>query len=126
MYRPHMGARSVPMRVRSDELSVPVAEGTAKMAALSGSASIRDKRVMLTLTNPSLDAPLATRIRCVSTARAVEGRGTVLTHGDMRAKNTFENSGEVKPAPLPVKVSGDSVLVELPKQSVAAIEIQVA
>jgi len=80
--------------------------------------------VTVTLTNPSLDSPLATRIRFAGSARATEVRGTVLTHSDMRARNTFENTNEVRPASLPAKVSGDSVIVELPKQSVAAIEIQ--
>lgn len=124
MYRPHMGAQSVPMQLRGEELTVRVQEGTAKMPALSGSASIREKRVTITLTNPSLDAPITTRIRFAGGARATEGRGTVLTHSDMRARNTFEDTDEVKPSPLPVKVSGESVVVEIPKQSVAAIEIQ--
>lgn len=126
MYRPHMGARSVPMTIRADELTVPVQNGTAKMAALIGSASIREKRVTVTLTNPSVDAPLATRIRFTGGARATEGRGTVLTHSDMRARNTFEATNEVRPVSLPVTASAGGVVVELPKQSVAAIEIQLA
>jgi alpha-L-arabinofuranosidase len=126
MYRPHMGARHVPMRVRADELTVTVQQGTAKMPALTGSASIREKRVTVTLTNPSVHAPLATRIRFAGGARASEARGTVLTHRDMRARNTFENPDEVRPASLAVNVGGDSVVVELPKQSVTAIEIQLA
>ena len=126
MYRPHMGARHVPMQVRVDERTVPVPQGTAKIPALTGSASIREKRVTVTLTNPSVDAPLATRIRFADGARARDARGTVLTHRDMRARNTFENPNEVKPASWPVQMSGDSVAVELPKQSVTAIEIQLA
>ncbi len=53
MYRPHMGARLAPMQIRGDELTVPVQEGAAKMAALKGSASIREKRLTITMTNPS-------------------------------------------------------------------------
>ena len=34
MYRPHMGARVVPMHVRGDELTVTVQDGTAKIPAL--------------------------------------------------------------------------------------------
>ena len=124
MYRPHMGGRSIPMKVRVNDLNVPVQDGTAKMPGVTGSASLREKRVTLTLTNPSVDMPLAARIRFAGTARATEGRGTVLTHSDMRARNTFEHTNEVSLASLPVKVSGDSLMVELPKQSVAAIEIQ--
>ena len=126
MYRPHMGARHVPMRVRADELTVPIQQGTAKMPALTGSASVRQNRITITLTNPSLDAPLATRLRLTGGARAVEGRGTVLTHSDMRARNTFENPNEVRPASLAVDVSGDTAAVVLPRHSVAAVELQLA
>lgn len=122
MYRPHMGARSIPMTVGVDQLTVPVQQGTAKMARLTGSASLREKRVTVTLTNPSLDSPLATRIRFAGGARATEVRGAVLTHSDMRARNTFETPNEVRLTSLTVAVSGDSVVVELPKHSVAAIE----
>jgi alpha-L-arabinofuranosidase len=124
MYRPHMGARSVPMRLRVDDMTVSVQGATAKIAGLTGSASIREKRVTVTLTNPSVDSPITTRIRFTGGARASEGRGTVLTHSDMRARNTFDAPDEVRLSPLPVQVSGDNLVVEIPKHSVAAIEIQ--
>jgi alpha-N-arabinofuranosidase len=126
MYRPHMGARLVPMQVRGDELTVPVQEGTAKMAGLTGSASIREKRLMVTLTNPSVDSPVTARIRLAGGARASDGRGTALTHSDMRARNTFLNTDEVRPSSLAVKISGQSLTVEIPRQAVAAVEIQLA
>ena len=123
MYRPHMGARFVPLQARADELTVPVQQGTARIPAVTGSASIRERNAFVTLTNPSLDSALAVRIRFAGGARAREGRGTVLTHSDMRARNTFEQPKEVRLAPLPVAVSGASVAVELPRHSVAALEI---
>lgn len=126
MYQPHKGARLVPMQVRADALTVPVQQGSAKMAPLTGSASIREKQVTVTLVNPSLESPVAARIRFAGGAQAREARATVLTHGDMRARNTFEKTDEVRPAPLAVKTSGQGVMVDLPKQSVAAIQIQIA
>jgi alpha-N-arabinofuranosidase len=101
-------------------------EGTTKIAGLTGSASIREKRLTVTLTNPSVDSPVIARIRLAGGARAGEGRGTTLTHSDMRAGNTFKNTDEVKPSSLPVKISGENLLVEIPKQAVAAVEIQIA
>lgn len=124
MYRPHMGARLAPMKIKVDEVSVPVQEGTARIASLTGSASVRDKRLTVTLTNPSVDASVTARIRLAGGAKAGEARGTVLTHSDMRARNTFQNPNDVKLAALPVKVIGDAVQVDMPKQAVAAIEIQ--
>src|SRR5262245_28989291 len=126
MYRPHMGARLLPMQVRVDDLSVPVQEGTVKMAGLTGSASIREKRLTVTLTNPNVNSPVSARIRFAGGARPGEGRGTVLTHSDMRAGNSFQNTNEVRPSSLPVKISSESVVVEIPRQAVVAIEIQLA
>jgi alpha-N-arabinofuranosidase len=121
-----MGARQVPLQIHAGELTIPIQQGTAKMPALSASASIREKRVTVTLTNPSVDTALATRIRLSGSARAVEARGTVLTHGDMRARNTFDAPEEVRPVSLSAKASGDSVTLDLPKHSVAAVEMQLA
>jgi alpha-L-arabinofuranosidase len=126
MYRPHMGARLAPIQVRGDELTIPVQEGAAKIPALTGSASIREKRLTVTLTNPSVDSPVTARIRFAGGARASDGRGAALTHSDMRARNTFQNANEVRPASLPVKISSGSLVVEIPKQAVAAVEIQLA
>jgi len=126
MYRPHMGARLAPMLVRGDELTVPAQEGAAKMPALTGSASIREKRLTVTLTNPSVDSPVNASIRFAGGARAIDGRGAALTHSDMRARNTFQNTNEVRPSSLPVKISGASLVVEIPRQAVAAVEIQLA
>jgi alpha-L-arabinofuranosidase len=126
MYRPHMGARLAPMQIRGDELTVPVQEGAAKMAVLTGSASIREKRLTVTLTNPSLDSPVTARIKFTGGARASDGRGVALTHSDMRARNTFQNPDEVRPASLPVEIGNEGVVVVIPKQAVAAVEIQLA
>jgi alpha-N-arabinofuranosidase len=102
-----------------------VQTGTAKMAALTGSASIRDRQVTVTLVNPSLDSPAAIRVRLAGGSSPTEARGTVLTHADMRARNTFEKTDEVRPSPLQVRVDGQSVTADLPAKSVAAIEIRI-
>lgn len=126
MYRPHMGARLVPMRIKTPELTVPVLEGTAKLPGLSGSASIRDKRLTVTLTNPSLASPVAARIRLAGGARVIEARGTVLTHDDLAAANTFENPNRVEPTELAVRVAGGAAEVTVPTKAVVALELQVA
>jgi alpha-N-arabinofuranosidase len=126
MYMPHMGARHVPLQVDADPMTVPVREGTARMPVLSGSASMRESSVTVTLTNPSVDMPVTARIRMAGSKRPLEARGTVLTHEDMRARNTFDRPDDVRPAPLTASVVRDAVLVQLPKHSVAAVEIRVS
>ena len=56
MYRTHMGAQQVPVSNPVAEMNVPVLAGQARLPGLSASASIRDRRLTVTLTNPSLDS----------------------------------------------------------------------
>jgi len=79
----------------------------------------------VTLTNPSLDSSLATRIR-LSNGSIVEGQGRVLMHPEMTAKNTFDQPDEVKSAPLPVNVRGNRAEVSLLPRSVTALELRMS
>jgi alpha-L-arabinofuranosidase len=123
MYQPHMGACSVPVRIRVEELTVPSGQGMVKMPGLSGSASLREKQLTLTLTNPSLDAGVKAQIR-VAAGSIMEGRGQALTHSDMRAGNTFERPDEVGLAALPVVVRNGAVEVSIPRQAVVALQLR--
>ena len=125
MYRSHMGARQVPLSNPVPELNVPVLAGQARLPGLSASASIRNRRLAVTLTNPSLDAALSVRIRLTGGARATEARGLVLTHQDMRATNTFADPDEVKPAAHPVRVIADALELSVPKQAIVLVECEI-
>jgi alpha-N-arabinofuranosidase len=95
------------------------------MPGVSGSASLKDGQLAITLTNPSLDAALTARIRLVS-GTATEARGVVLTHADQTARNTFDRPAEVSPAPLTVTSRGGTVEVAIPKHAVVSIELRVS
>jgi alpha-N-arabinofuranosidase len=125
MYRSHMGARLVQVKNPFPSANVAALSGTGSLPAISCSASIRDKRLTVTLTNPSLDASLLARIRLNGGATAIEARGQVLTHQDMRATNTFAKPKEVKPVTHPVKAPGDTIELSLPKQSVTLIDCRI-
>jgi alpha-L-arabinofuranosidase len=73
MYRSHMGARQVPVSNPVPELNVPALAGQAHLPGLSASASLRGRRLAVTLTNPSLDGDLSLRIRLAGGARATDG-----------------------------------------------------
>jgi alpha-N-arabinofuranosidase len=126
MYRPHMGGRLVPATFDIPDLTVPLPEGEATLAGLSGSASIRDKVLTVTLTNPSLRDAVATRVRVSGGARVREARATVLTHPDMQATNTFEKPHEVGIAALTAQVSGDTATITIPTQAIVAITLALA
>jgi len=126
MYRPHMGGRFVPAKINIPEMTVPLLEGSARLPGLSGSASVRDKSLTLTLTNPSLQESVVTRIRLSGGARLSEGRATVLTHEDPHATNTFEKPLEVGVTGLSVQVAGDTATITIPKHAVVAASLQLA
>ena len=121
-----MGGRLVPARISVPDMTVPLLEGSARLPGLSGSASVRDRVLTVTLTNPSLQDGVATRIRLSGGASLREARATVLTHPDMHATNTFEKPNEVALAALAAQVSGDTATVTIPKQAVVAVSLQIA
>jgi len=125
MYRPHMGARQIPMNIKVSDQNVSSLAGPTRMPALSGSASILGSRIFVTLTNPSIDSPVATRLRFAGGILPTEAKATTLTHANMRAGNTFANPDEVKPAAFPVSVSAGAIEVRMPKQSVVAIDVRI-
>jgi len=126
MYRSHMGGRRVPVRIDLPELTVPLLEGSGRLPALSGSASVRDQSLTVTLTNPSLREPVVARIRLTGGARLREARATLLTHEDMRATNTFEKPDEVVPRALAAPVSGETAAITIPRQAVVAASFHLA
>jgi alpha-L-arabinofuranosidase len=125
MYRNHMRSQLAQMNIHCDELTVPSRGGTATMPGLSGSASINGKTLTVSLTNPNLDSSIPAHIRLTS-GSILEGRGTVLTHADMTAGNTFDHPDQVKPAPFPVNVSASRAEVTLPQRSVISLELKIA
>lgn len=125
MYRSHMGGRLVPQRNQFPIVSVPALAGQASLDALSCSASIRNRQLTITLTNPSLDSNVPVRIR-LDRVIAREARGQVLTHADVRATNTFEKPEEVQPVAQPVTLAGGAIELTVAKQSITSIECRIA
>jgi alpha-N-arabinofuranosidase len=123
LYRPHMGARQVPVTIDLPDMTVPMLDGSGRLPRLSASASAREKTVTLTLTNPSLQDRVTARLRLSGGARLREARATVLTHQDMHATNTFDKPDEVRLATLPTQVSGDTTTISMPTQSIVAVSL---
>jgi alpha-N-arabinofuranosidase len=124
MYRPHMGGRLVPARLEVPYLTVTLLDGEGKLPGLSGSASVRGQVLTVTLTNPSLQNAVVTRIRLAGGAGLREARASVLTHEDMHATNTFEKPDEVGLTDLAVRVSGDTATITIPKHAVVAVSLR--
>ena len=123
MYRNHMRSRLALMRIRCEERRVPSRSGSATMPGLSGSASVKGKTLTVTITNPSLDSPVFTKIR-LTRGSITEGRGSVLTHPEMTARNTFDRPYEVKLLPLSVTLRGSGAELAIPPQAVVSMELR--
>ncbi len=126
MYKPHMGAASLPVKIQNGDLRVTSTKGQVTLPQLSASASLQGKRLTVTLTNPSAQDAVSVRLRLTGSFRPTEGNGIVLTHADPAATNTFSKPEEVKPVSLAVNISGNAAAVLLPKQSIARVQLELA
>lgn len=126
MYRPHRNGRLARMEIDAEPLKVPLLAASGSLAGIAGSASITNRNVHVTLTNPSVESATSVRLRLSGSLQVIEGRATVLHHEDPAAANTFTAPEQVVPAPLAVEVSSGAAAVRLPKQSVAAIDLRIA
>jgi alpha-N-arabinofuranosidase len=120
MYKEHMGAKLVPVK------GMAAGIGPAGLPVLSASASVREKALTVTMTNPSLDESRPVRLRIGSGSHPTEVQGRLLTHEAMNAANTFAKPDEVRPTRLGCSVSADAVQLTLPRKSVAALRIRLA
>jgi len=126
MYRSHMSGRLVPIEMGETEQTVTAEEGAARMAVVYGSASVNAARTLtVTLTNPSLEAPVNARVR-LDGAQAIEVTGQVLAHDDRQAANTFVRPTEVSLAPIRQTIDGQGVRLTIPKQAVVSLSIRMA
>src|SRR5215470_10501453 len=125
MYSNHMRSHVASMQIRCEELKVPSRNGIATIPGLSGSASLKNQTLTVTITNPSLDAPVVARIRLTS-GSIIERRGSVLTHTEMTAGNTLDHPNEVSPSALPIVVRGNRAEISIPQHAVVAIELRIS
>ncbi len=110
MYAAHQGARSV----RVMAAAPPVYQG---LAGISCSASLREKTLTVTVTNPSLDQAREADV-AVRGARIGSARAAILAAADAHAHNTFENPRAVEPRSEP------GLARRFPPASVTRLEIQ--
>ena len=141
MYLPHHGAQAVRAEFSAAAITNPLAkpamlmdgvsyagpaEGSRRLAGLSGSASIsatNPKLVTLTVVNPHLDRPITTEI-AVGGASIASASGTVLAAPDVHAHNDFAHPDAVKPTAASVgSPSGGRLMHTFPPASVTSLQI---
>jgi alpha-N-arabinofuranosidase len=93
--------------------------------ALAGSASLHDKKLVLTVVNPHASEPREGKIN-VRGATVISGSSRVLAEKDIHAHNTFEHPNAVQPREATVKPGGPGLVHEFPPASVTCLELSLA
>jgi alpha-N-arabinofuranosidase len=124
LYSAHQGAQAVRTVFSAPRVAYTRNGQPASLNGLSGSASSKGNRIVLTVTNPgvaaSRESEVAVRGRTVLSVRA-----TSLAAPDVHAHNTFEDRRAVLPREETLPVRGASFLHRFPPASVTRLEIDV-
>lgn len=122
MFVPHMGGRAVRTVISAPEVKYTRVDKPAEFWGLSGSASVKDKQLTLTVTNPHLSEPRETEI-AVRGARAGQVQAQVLSMPDVHAHNSFENPTVVQPRSEQVAVANGVIRHRFPPASITRLLI---
>jgi alpha-N-arabinofuranosidase len=90
---------------------------------LQGSASLANKKLILTVVNPHVSEARLTEI-AIRGAAAKAGTISVLTNSDIHAHNTFDQPDILVPKKNKIDVYGSTLVHEFPPASVSALEIE--
>ena len=128
MYRDHQGGTAVPIRTESEPIRFSLDGKPRSVFRVAGSASLRDRTLTLTLVHTHASEPRNIAVRLAGGARVREVAGTILTHKELNAADTFETPNEVIPREwklAPPRPDGEWI-VELPPAAVMRLRIGLA
>jgi alpha-N-arabinofuranosidase len=123
LYAAHQGNTAVRTVFSAPNVTDPAAKG---LFGLAGSCSMRDKRLVLTVTNPDVQNAQETQIAIAGGARVSNARATVLTASDVHARNTFDQPDAVKPAPAASVTAASPLIYNFAPASVTRLELDLA
>jgi len=122
LYAAHQGATALRTTFSAPAIAFARDGRPDALWGLNGSASLRDRQLVLTVVNPhATDAREATIALRGATVR--DGRATVLTATDLRAHNSFEQPSAVAPAAAAVSARGASFGHRFPPASVTQLQL---
>jgi alpha-N-arabinofuranosidase len=125
MYAPHQDAQAVRTIFSAPSVTYSRVGRPASFWGLQGSASLRDKELVLTAVNPHVSEQRETEI-VIHGATIREGRARVLTSNDIHAHNTFEQPRALEPKDADVNVQGGKLVFRFPPASVTRLLLTLA
>ena len=124
MYAAHQGGKSARAMFNAPPLTAVEAKSGA-LPRLAGSASVHDRRVVLTTVNTSADQPFETTVG-VRGAKVKAASGRMLGASDIHAHNSFDQPRAVEPFPAEARIKGGQVNFSFPAASVTCLELELA
>lgn len=123
IYTAHQGNQAVRTTIAAPQVHYDRDGKPAIFWGLQGSASLADKKLVLTVVNPHVSEPRLTEI-AIRGAAAKSGTVTTLTSPDMHAHNTFAEPNTLVPKTDSLNVRGSTLVHEFPPASVSALQIE--
>ena len=125
MYMAHTGATAlrtefIAPKVSFTRMDAQRKEITAGLWGLNGSASLKDKQLVLTVVNPHHNQARETEIS-IRGASIKAGESRTLTDNDLHARNTFADPHALEPKNAPVNASGSSLVYQFAPASVTRL-----
>jgi alpha-N-arabinofuranosidase len=123
MYKNHQNARGVRAVFEAPEIefTLPSRE-KRKLFGLTGSASVKEGKLTLTVVNPHVEESAEAKITVLG-GKVLEGQGTILTHKNIHAHDTFENPKEVIPQSTDCAAYGSTFTHAFPPASITRLDL---
>ncbi len=125
MYQAHQGGQALRTVFSAPTIHYDRDGKQASFWGLKGSASVQDKRLVLTVVNPHVSEPSEAEI-AIRGAVARSATATTLTHADIHAHNVFEQREVVKPQARNVDAGSKTLRHTFPPASVTKLELTLA
>ncbi|HTG94357.1 MAG TPA: alpha-L-arabinofuranosidase C-terminal domain-containing protein [Pyrinomonadaceae bacterium] len=125
MYMPHSGATAlrtefIAPKVGFTRLDAQRRETPVALWGLNGSASLKDKQLVLTVVNPHHNQTRETEI-AIRGASITSGQSRTLASTDIHARNSFTNPHALEPKDAPVNAKGSSFVFQFAPASVTQL-----
>ncbi|HEX8139115.1 MAG TPA: alpha-L-arabinofuranosidase C-terminal domain-containing protein [Pyrinomonadaceae bacterium] len=125
MYVPHQGAQGLRTIFSAPAITYTRLGKAASFWGLQGSASLRERELVITAVNPHVSEAREAEI-VVHGASVRGGRARVITSGDIHAHNSFEEPRALEPKDAEVSVQGRGAVFRFPPASVARLQLTLA
>lgn len=122
MYQVHQGGTSLQLAVETDDIQAELQGETISVPALSGSASIKDRTLTLSVVNSHADSAIEAQIQLFGAA-VQSASVTTLAGDDIHAHNSFDDADRVAPQTAPAEISGSSWAHTFPPASVTVLSL---